>query len=221
LTSAGRARESVLMNDSSSPREQLSKLERFLSVDPGNLRLFTDCAALAVQLEDYEALLRAANTRLRLRPTDIPAASARAKALLAKGDFQRAAAEFEKVVIAQPADPVVQQDLGLCYFSLDDFEWARAPLEAALELGERNTGLLRLLISTWHRLGMLPKAEELASANSESARTDAALAGAYARLYLDLNRAAEANEWAKQALSLDSENVDALAVDRALAQRAR
>lgn len=205
------------MNDSSPPQEQLSKLERFLSVDPGNLRLFTDCAALAAQLEDYEALLRAANTRLRVRPTDIPAASARAKALLAKGDFQRAAAEFEKVVIANPADPAVQQDLGLCYFSLEDFEWARPPLEAALELGERNSGLLRLLISTWHRLGMLSKADELASANSDAAHTDAALAGVYARLYLDLKRTAEAGKWAAQALSLDSQNVDARAVETALA----
>ena len=205
------------MNDSSPSREQLSKLERFLTVDPGNLRLFTDCAALAVQLEDYEALLRAANTRLRLRPTDIPASSARGKALLAKGDFQRAAAEFEKVAIAHPADAAVQQDLGLCYFSLDDFEWARPPLEAALELGERNSGLLRLLISTWHRLGMLARAEELASANSDAAHTDAALAGVYARLYLDLKRTAEASQWAGLALSLDPRNVDARAVESALA----
>jgi Flp pilus assembly protein TadD len=210
------------MNDSpppssEQPRERLAQLERFLAVDPGNLRLFSDCATLALQLEDYETLLRAANTRLRLRPTDIPAASARAKALLAKGDFPRAAVEFEKVAIANPADPAVQQDLGLCYFRMDDFEWARPPLETALQSGERNSALLRLLISTWHRLGMLPKAAELAAANSEAARTDAALAGVYARMYLDLGRTAEAGDWATQALTLDAANTDALAVASALA----
>jgi Flp pilus assembly protein TadD len=193
---------------------ELSKLERFLTVDPGNLRLFTDCANLAMRLGDYETLLRAANTRLRLRPMDIPAISARAKALLAKREFQQAAAEFEKVAIARPDDAAAHQDLGFCYYSLEEPEWASTPLETALQLGERNSELLRLLISTWQRLGQLAKAEELAAANSAAAQADAALAGVYARLYLDLKRLAEASEWATQALRLDSENVDALTVER-------
>jgi Flp pilus assembly protein TadD len=141
--------------------EQLSKLERFLAVDPGNLRLFTECAALAARLENHEALLRAANTRLRLHPMDIPALSARAQALLGKGEFSTAAVELEKVAVARPADPAAHQDLGVCYYNQGEFEWARTPLETAFELGEREPRLLRLLISTWRHLGLHAKAEEL------------------------------------------------------------
>jgi tetratricopeptide (TPR) repeat protein len=73
------------MSESQSPtaepsREQLINLERSLQVDPGNLRLFHDCAALALRFEDHDALLRAADARLRLHPTDIPALSAHASA---------------------------------------------------------------------------------------------------------------------------------------------
>jgi Flp pilus assembly protein TadD len=207
------------LSSAEQPSEQLRKLERFLNVDPGNSRLFTDCAALAVQLEDYAALLRAANTRLRLRPMDIPALAARARALLIQGDFQRAAVEFEKVAVARPGEAAVQQDLGLCYYRLDELEWARAPFETALQLGERNSALLRLLISTWHRLGLLSKAQELAAANVAAAQTDAALAGVYARLYLDLNQVAQAGDWARQALTLDPGNVDALSVEASLRGR--
>jgi Flp pilus assembly protein TadD len=204
---------------SEQPGEQLRKLERFLSVDPGNSRLFTDCAALAVQLEDYETLLRAANARLRLQPMDVPALAARAKALLIQGEFQRAAVEFEKVGVARPGDAAVQQDLGLCYYSLDELEWARGPFETALQLGERNGVLLRLLISTWHRLGLLADAAALAATNPTPAQTDAALAGVYARVYLDSGQVAQAGLWAKRALAMDPGNVDALSVEASLNDR--
>src|SRR5262245_39079187 len=119
--------------------EQLRELERILQVDPGNLRLFNACASLALRFDDHDALLRAADTRLRLHPTDIPALSARARALLAKGG-------------------------------------------------------------------------ELAAENVEAAQSDAALAGAYALLYLDLNRIPEASDWAQKALALDPASVGALTV---------
>jgi tetratricopeptide (TPR) repeat protein len=218
-----RANLSIMSQPSShpsaeSPEQELSKLERFLTVDPGNPKLFTDCAELALRLKDYETLLRAANARLRLQPMDVPALSARAKALLAKREFSRAAVELEKVAVARPTDPAIQQDLGLCYYDQGDFEWAKAPLEAALQLGERNSSLLRPLISTWHHLGLLDRAAELAAANSEAAQKDAGLAGVYALLYLDLNRVDEASEWARRALSLDPGSIDALTVEEALAR---
>ena len=207
----------TLLSDSAASPEQLSKIERSLSVDPGNLRLFNDCAALALRLEDYEALLRTANTRLRLHPTDLAAVSARAQALLAKGELGHAAAELEKVAVARPTDPAAQQDLGFCYYSQGEFEWAREPLETALQLGERGAGLLRLLISTWRHLGLLAKAEALAATNTGVAETDAGLAGVFALLYLDLRRGGEASAWAERALALDAANEDALTVERRLA----
>ena len=197
-------------------REQLRQLEHSLAVDPGNLRLFTDCAELALRFEDYEALLRAANARLRLHPMDVAALSARAQALLAKGELGRAAVELEKVAVARPTDSAAQQDLGFCYYCQGEFEWAREPLERALQLGERGAGLLRLLISTWRHLGLLGKAEALAATNTAVAETDAGLAGGYALLYLDLKREGAAREWARRALAIDPECADALAAERAL-----
>jgi tetratricopeptide (TPR) repeat protein len=209
------------MNESStSPsatRERLSSLERFFQTDPGNARLFADCVALALQLGDYASLQRLADARLQAEPTDLAAAAVRAQALIAKGEFRLAAMDLERICTAQPDRTAVQQqDLGLCYFCLGEFARAKASLEIALRTGERTSGLLRLLVSTYHHLGLLSEADTLAAANSVPAESDAGLAGVYALLYLDLGRASEAGRWARQALSLDASNVDALTVEGTL-----
>ena len=218
--------ESSTSQPAATARERLSSLERFLQSDPGNGRLFADCVALALQLRDYESLQRVADIRLQTRPADLTALAARAQALIAKGEYRLAAMDLERVgaaqldetqpETAQPNGAAIQQDLGLCYFCLGEYERAKAPLEVALGTGERTSGLLRLLVSTYHHLGLLPEAEALAAANGPLAQADAGLAGVYALLYLDLGRAAEAGRWAKQALALDPSSVDALTVDGTL-----
>jgi tetratricopeptide (TPR) repeat protein len=197
-------------------RERLRSLERFFQTDPGNARLFTEGAALALQLKDYDTLLRMADARLQVLPADVPASSARTKVLIARGEYRLAAADLERLGAAAPEGSAIQQDLGLCYFCLGDFERAKAPLEAALHSGERTGGLLRLLVSTYHHLNVRAEAEALAAANAAPAEADAGLAGVYALLYLDLGRAAEAGRWARQALVLDPSSVDALTVEGTL-----
>ena len=211
------------MSESSASRatepsaERLRSLQRFLGTDPGNTHLFNECATLAQQLQDYEARRDIAEMRLRVHPGDLPASAARAKALMGQGDFRNAAVDLERMGAAVPQVPGFQQDLGLCYFCLGEFARARAPLEAALRLGERTAGLLRLLASTYHHLGLLAEAERLATDNPMPAQADGDLAGVYALIYLDAGRADEAGRWARQALTLNPQNVDALTVEGTLA----
>jgi Flp pilus assembly protein TadD len=195
----------------------LRSLQRFLGTDPGNTHLFNECAALAQQLQDYEALLHVAETRLQAHPGDLPAASARTKALIGRGDFQSAALDLERMSTSAPQVPAFQQDLGLCYYCLGEFARARAPLEGALRLGERSAGLLRLLASTYHHLGLMAEAAALATENPTPAQGDGDLAAVYALIYLDAGRADEAARWTRQALALNPHNVDALTVEGTLA----
>jgi tetratricopeptide (TPR) repeat protein len=138
-----------------------------------------------------------------------------AHALIARREYRRAAETLERLAQTN-SHPSIQQDLGLCHFCLGEYDRAKTPLESAYRAGERSTGLLRLLVATHHHLGHLDEAVAIADANPASARSDAALAGAYALVYLDRSRPDLAAQWAKAALALDSQCVDALTVQGTL-----
>ena len=92
----------------------------------------------------------------------------------------------------------------------------RAPLEAAYRAGERSSGLLRLLVSTYHYLGLLNEAIAIAKENPQAAAADPALAGVYALAYLDANQAQSAARWATKALAADPNSIDGLTVQATL-----
>lgn len=208
--------ESSTSHSSAFPRERLRSLEAFLEADPANPQLFKQCAALATELQAFDVLARIAEARLRGQPEDSLAASARAQAWIAAREYQRAADILEQFVRRPAADAALQQDLGLCYFCLGEYERAKPPLESAYRAGPPSSGLLRLLVSTYHHLGCLAEAVAIADANAEPALSDAALSGTYALLYLDTSRPTDAARWATAALALDRECIDALTVEGTL-----
>lgn len=139
-----------------------------------------------------------------------------AHALMARREYRHAAETLERLAQANFAHPAIQQDLGLCHFCLGEYDRAKTPLESAYRAGERASGLLRLLVTTHHHLGLLDEAAAIADANPAPARSDPALAGAYALVYLDRSRPDLAAQWAKVALGMDGKCVDALTVQGTL-----
>lgn len=187
-----------------------------LERDAGNPGLFRECAQLALETRAYDVLGRICDARLRVHSDDALALSTQAQAFIAQQQYARGAEVLESLATAGGLHAAARQDLGLCYFYLREYERARAPLEAVYQAGERSSGLLRLLVMTYHHLGLMAEAAAVADANAEPARADAGLAGAYALLYLDQSRPSDAGRWAKVALALDERCLDALTVDATL-----
>jgi Tfp pilus assembly protein PilF len=135
---------------------------------------------------------------------------------LACGEYVKAIGLLRDVIALRPELLAAQINLGLCHYLLAQFADARAPLEAAYRTGERSPGLLRLLVSTYHHLGLMSEAIAVARENPQAAAEDAALAGVYALAYLDANQAQSAAKWAARALAGDPNSIDGLTTQATL-----
>lgn len=210
------SRESATPGGIPPSSERLRSLERLLELDPNAPGLFRECAQLALETGAYDSLARICDARLGAHPGDALATWTQAQGLIAQRQYARAAGMLATVAGEPALNAAAEQDLGLCYFCLGEYERARPPLEAGYQRGERSSGLLRLLVATYHHLGLTAEAAAVADANTAPARADAALAGAYALLYLDLSRSTDAARWAKVALALDGRCLDALTAEATL-----
>jgi Tfp pilus assembly protein PilF len=207
-SSRGRADSSTL--------ERLGQLQQMLRADPGNQRLARECVDLALACGDYDFVLHRTEDILSGSPLDLTASFDRATALIGKRDFARAIGVLREITALQPGLLAAQINLGLCHYLLAQFADARTPLEAAYQAGDRTSGLLRLLVSTYHHLGLLNEAIAIAKENPQAAAADAALAGVYALAHLDANLPQSAAKWATTALAADPNSIDGLTVQATL-----
>jgi Tfp pilus assembly protein PilF len=200
----------------SSTFERLGQLQQLLKADPGNQRLARECVELALACGDYDFVLHRTQQVLSGSPQDLTASFDRATALIGKRDYAAAVGMLREITALQPELLAAQINLGLCYYLLKQHAAAQMPLEVAYRAGERSSGLLRLLVSTYHYLGLLNEAIAVARENPQAAAADAALAGVYALAYLDANQAQSAAKWATIALAADPDCIDGLTVQATL-----
>ena len=200
----------------SSTLERLGQLQQLLRADPGNQRLARECVDLALACGDYDFVLHRTEDILSRSPQDLTASFDRATALIGKRAYLEAIGVLREITALQPELLAAQINLGLCQYLLTEFADARTPLETAYRAGERSPGLLRLLVSTYHHLGLLNEAIAIAKENPQPAAADPALAGVYALAYLDANQPQSAAKWSTKALAADPNCIDALTVQATL-----
>lgn len=191
-------------------RQRLRTLEGLLKADPCNPQLLNECVSVAQGMSDLDAVLQLTDAALSVQPDHLGALNARAQVYIQRGDYLSSIKNLNALLKVNSTIWPAHQDLGLCHFCRGEFQQAREPLEFAYLHGERSAGLIRMLVSTYHHLGLIKEALETASSNLVVARDDAALAGVFALLYIDNNDANSARHWALHALSLDAECMDAL-----------
>lgn len=196
--------------------ERLGQLQQLLRADPGNQRLARECVDLALACGDYDFVLHRTQQVLSSSPQDLTASFDRATALIGKREYGKAIGVLREITALQPELRAAQINLGLCHYLLAQFADARTPLEAAYRAGERSPGVLRLLVSTYHHLGLMSEAIAIARENPQAAAEDAALAGVYALAYLDANQAQSAAKWAMKALAADPNCIDGLTTQATL-----
>jgi Tfp pilus assembly protein PilF len=196
--------------------QKLSQLKELSRADPGNQRLARDCADLALQSGDYALALDRLDALLSGSPDDLRARFDRATALIGKRDYPAAIESLRGIVRSNPSLGAAHINLGLCHYCRAEYAEARVALDAAYAAGDRSTDLLRLLVSTYHHLGLMSEAVALADGNLKAGATDPALAGVCALAYLDANQPSKAARWAGKALAANPDSVDGLTVQATL-----
>jgi Tfp pilus assembly protein PilF len=189
---------------------RLARFKAMLETDPTNQGLARQCIDLALQAHDYEFVLERTGMTLALTPSDTRAQFDRASALIGKREFEPAAQLLGAMLERDPEVVAARFNLGLCLVCLKRYEAARPHLDAVYRAGERPDGLLRLLVSTHHHLGLIEDAVSIADENPKPAADDPATAGIYALLYLDADLPEQAARWAAHALERNADCVDAL-----------
>lgn len=190
----------------------LQSLLRMLRSDPANASLRSKCVNTAIALAEYRQAQQLIDSRLRESPYDPHALFDNASLLIAQKDYRNAILRLNALLANGHRHSGILINLGLCYHCVADFQNARAPLEEAYQAGDRSPGLIRLLVSTLHHLGSVDEAVAVADENTDPARSDGALAGVFALLYLDADRPMPAARWAKTALKFNPDSVDGLVV---------
>jgi tetratricopeptide (TPR) repeat protein len=194
----------------------LRRLRELLHADPANHALWRRCAAAAGDARDYAALQEIAAVRLALHEDDHEAAFHQATALIGLKRPGEAIPLLETLLAGAPDEPAVLANLGLCHYALGQFADAAACLQRNYAAGRRDADLLRLLVSSYHYLGRIAEALEVATPNLDAARPDAALAGVFALAFLDGGDSVRAARCANWALKANPSSIDALVVQGTL-----
>jgi tetratricopeptide (TPR) repeat protein len=205
-----------MSHENAADRARLQRLLALRREDPQNVLLYRDCVATALQSAAFDVVVQLAQEQLQLGSDPWAARFDWASGLIGQRDYAGALLQLEHLPISAHQHPGVLLNRGLCHHCLGQYEQARTPLETCYGQGDRSPGLLRLLLSTLHHLGLLRQALPIAQAAAPLATTDAALAGVLALLYLDADDAVKARQWARAALQLHPGSVEGRVVQATL-----
>lgn len=188
--------------------DRLKRLAGMLQQDTGNTSLRQHFFDQAMRAGQSELVVQIADSLLGPTPSDPWLLFQKANGLIGLRRYGDALTVLEHVRSLGVIDAGIDSNLGLCHFCLHEFDRALPPLQRCYVAGMRDAGVLRLLIVTLHHLSMMDEAIKIASENEAAAKSDPALAGAFALLYLDSNDAAKATRWAKVAMDLNPKSLD-------------
>ena len=205
-------------SDMDSSLEKLQRHMSWLQRDPGNATLYRQCVDAATALQRQDLLLEIANRALEQRPDDPAERFDRANAYIGLRDYRTALATLAEIPTASSEQrDAITANRALCHYCLGEFAEALPHLTSEYERGQRTAPLLFMLVRSHHHLGQLEEAVTIAKQNPAPAGNDAALAGAYALLFMDAEDVGAAARWAATALRLDPRSVDGAITEGTLA----
>jgi tetratricopeptide (TPR) repeat protein len=199
---------------------RVARLELLVQADPGNARIRRDLAEALAGARAYDRLLVLADRELAETPEDAAALFDRATALIGLRRFEAAIEALLPLAAAHSGDSVIRFNLALAYYASGRYADARPLLEANHCEGGRSADQLRLLLSTYHHLGLIDEgvaiADETTGAENLALRSHGPLAGVLALLYLDAAKPVQSARWARAALAANPQSIDGLVVEGTL-----
>jgi len=193
---------------STASADKLGRLRKLLQADPTNASLRRQCVDLATQTGQYEIVVQLADSALAAAPADTRALFDKATGLIGQRAYRPALDLLRQLEPAAAADSAVRMNVALCCYCLGDFASAKQHLDGCRAVGVKTPGMLRMLVSSCHHLGLLDEAVSIAGENEAAASSDAGLAGVFALLYLDADDPLRAAKFAGIALRLNPKSLD-------------
>lgn len=201
-------------------RSRAARLESLARADPGNSALQRAWRDALNAEGQFDRLLTVAEADLRSGSGDEVALFDKATALLGLKRYAEAIDVLERLRAQRPEVTAIAANLALAHYTLGEFSLARPYLDHNHAAGVRSADHLRLILSTYHHLGLMDEAIAIAdAATSEQGATlerSGALAGVLALLYLDGDKPVQAARWARAALALNRDSIDGLVVEATL-----
>jgi tetratricopeptide (TPR) repeat protein len=192
--------------------DRFLRLQSLLQQDPANEHLARDCIEAALRAGEFGFVADRAQALLSANPSDPRGLFDLASAHIGLREYRAAIEPLQRVLEQLPGLQAARLNLALAHYCLGEFAEARVLLDALYAEGDRSATSLRLLVSSYHHLGLIDEAVALCEANPAPQGADAGLAGAYALAYLDADEAEPAGVWAQRALAQNADSIDGLVV---------
>ncbi len=195
---------------------RLNRLLEYFRQDPNNERLRVDVFDAALAAGDFpEAQFQLVHAR-HLRPHDMGWRHREAVFQLARGEFEVAADTLSRLIADGGSEPSVRYDLAYASYARGDTAAARTMVEPLrAEPGPVGDSAWALWLRCQHRLSELEAG--LQAFRGEQRAPSAEIQGVASLMALDADRVAEADSWARLALTRAPDQLEALVTAGSLA----
>jgi tetratricopeptide (TPR) repeat protein len=194
----------------------VDSLRQAILLEPANVRLYVDFAALSATHQSFQVGINAVNDGISQLPDAAPLYFARGVLYVQLAEYEKAQADFDKAYELDPTQTLSAAAQGLAAVQQNDLSNALAGVEEKLTRNPHDPLLLYLMADILSQQGLAPGSAEFNRAidsAEEAVKLRPALAPArsvLAKLYLENGQYADAARQCQKALVMDPKDQTAL-----------
>lgn len=191
-------------------------LRQAILLDPQDVRLYVDFAALSATHQSFQVGINAVNDGINLQPKAAPLYFARGVLYVQLAEYEKAQADFDKAYELDPTQSLSAAAQGLAAVQQNNLTSALAGVEQKLARNPNDPLLLYLRADILAQQGPQPGSAEFKDAMQSAERAVKLRPGlgparsVLAKLYLQNGQYAEAAEQCQKALAIDPKDQTAL-----------
>ena len=191
-------------------------LRRAILLDPQNVQLYVDFAAISATHQSYQVGINVVNDGINLQPKAAPLYFARGVLYVQLAEYEKAQADFEKAYALDPSQSLSTAAQGLAALQQNDLSRALTGVQEKLTCKPADPILLYLQADILAQQGVEPGSSEFESALRSAKKAVTlrpALEPAHSvlgKLYLQAGKYSEAAAQCRKALEIDPKDQTAL-----------
>ena len=207
---------SAAYEDGHDTEKAVETLRQAIILDPGNVRLYVDFAALSATHQSFQVGINVVNDGISLKPKAAPLYFARGVLNVQLAQYEDAQADFDKAYELDPTQSLSAVAKGLATVQQNDLTNALAGVEQKLARNPEDPLMLYLRADILAQQGAEPGTAEFDEALRSAQKAVKLRPGlgparsVLAKLYLQNKQYAEAAEQCKKALEIDPKDQTAL-----------
>ena len=207
---------SAAYEDAHDTEKAVENLRQAIILDPGNVRLYVDFAALSATHQSFQVGINVVNEGLGLMPNAAPLYFARGVLYVQLAKYEEAQADFDKAYTLDPTQSLSAAAQGLAAVQQNDLTNALAGVEQKLARNPEDPLLLYLQADILTQQGAQPGSVEFTEAMRSAQKAVKLRPGlgparsVLAKLYLQDGQYVEAAAQCQKALEIDPKDQTAL-----------